>query len=313
MVLFIVLGIVVLITFFVMGFLFLMLDKEGQKTDEKAVPLTDLSQLKRDFSSSLLEPQIPKTVDEPNVVPAFTPQVSLPTQASKYVAGEDIYKKRARELEEELLNISKKAEGQSNEARQMIETLSQENESLKIQQANLTQVQQKLTELETQTDHLHTENSALQTQLDSSNTKVQALEVEMAAVKIQMGEEIAQARATVSQLNIEKESWEQAAKKGSQVDAVSQELEASKVQQAQLKQNFEDLEKTNQQLRELNGDLIKKVETLQYELVKARAQSTGLERIGFNYKNQLEDFFKKINEVQLTNEKLSEELKVRAS
>lgn len=41
-------------------------------------------------------------------------------------------------------------------------------------------------------------------------------------------------------------------------------------------------------------------------MIKARAQSSGLERISFNYKNQLEDFFKKVNAVQVTNDHLSQ-------
>ncbi len=35
------------------------------------------------------------------------------------------------------------------------------------------------------------------------------------------------------------------------------------------------------------------VSELNYKLIKARAQSSGLERVSFNYKNQLEDFLRK--------------------
>ena len=48
------------------------------------------------------------------------------------------------------------------------------------------------------------------------------------------------------------------------------------------------------------------LESLKYELIKARAQSSGLERVSFNYKNQLEDFFKKVNAAQVTNDHLSQ-------
>ena len=132
------------------------------------------------------------------------------------------------------------------------------------------------------------------------------LEQELATVKVQMGDQIAQANAMVSELNLQKESWVSAAKPDPQAERLNQELEALKQEQIQLKQNGEALEVTNQKLREINTHLTKEIDALQYELIKARAQSTGLERIGFNYKNQLEDFFKKINEVQLMNEKLSE-------
>jgi len=250
MALFILLGAVVVTAFFVVGFLFFILDKEGRNEEEqRAVPLTDLSQM------------IPPP---------------------KYSVTEDTYKKRTQELEEELLALAKKAKDELAQAHQTIEGLIHDNEALKIQQAALSQAQQKILEL--------------QTQLDSSTLKARSLEEEMAAVKTQMGEDLVRARAMVSELNLEK---------ASQVDTRSQELEVLRAEQARLKQNCEDLEKTEQKLREMNTDLTQKVDALQYELVKARAQSTGLERIGFNYKNQLEDFFKRINEVQLTNEKLS--------
>jgi len=45
---------------------------------------------------------------------------------------------------------------------------------------------------------------------------------------------------------------------------------------------------------------------MQYELVKARAQSSGLERISFNYKNQLEDFLNKVTLAQSTNDQLTQ-------
>jgi chromosome segregation ATPase len=48
------------------------------------------------------------------------------------------------------------------------------------------------------------------------------------------------------------------------------------------------------------------LESLKYELVKAKAQSSGLERVSFNYKNQLEEFFKKVNTAQVSNDHLSQ-------
>ena len=110
-------------------------------------------------------------------------------------------------LKKELRAISvKKAEGQSDEAKQMIETLTKENESLKSQQANLEQAQQKLTELQGEASGLKTENLSLQTKLEATTAQVRLLEEQMTAVKIQMGEEISRANATVSELNREKEA-----------------------------------------------------------------------------------------------------------
>jgi FtsZ-binding cell division protein ZapB len=106
MVLFIILGAVVLTAFIVLGVLSFLLSQEEQK--EKAVLVTDFSQLKEKLSSQK--------------------QFSLEDEA---------YKKRAQALENELLTFSKEADGRSNEAKQTIETLTKENESLKSKQSDL--------------------------------------------------------------------------------------------------------------------------------------------------------------------------------
>jgi chromosome segregation ATPase len=286
MILFIILGVVVLITFVVLGVLFFMLSKEGQnKKEEKAVPVVDLNQLKKELSSGLLTPQNPKVaVDELKIIPPFEPKVSIPTQETLVPAEDDAYKKRVQELENELKAISLKADSQSDEAKQLIESLTKENESLKSQQADLEKAKQGLIELEAEASGLKTDNQNLQTQLETTSAKVQLLEEQMAAIKIQMGEEIAQANAKVEALL--------SAPKPESDPELRQELEALKAEHAQLKQKYEELDKEHQKL--------------QYEMIKAKAQSSGLERISFNYKNQLEDFFKKINAMQVTNEHLSQ-------
>jgi hypothetical protein len=281
LVLFIILGVVVLITIVVLGVLFFMLGKEGQKKEEeKIVPLTDLEQLKKELSSGLLEPQKP-AVDDTGIVPLYESKVSLPMQEVRSPLEDETYKKRAKELEDELWAISHKATTQSDEAKQLIETLTKENEALKIQQANLEQAQQKLVELQGEASSLKIENV------------------------IQMGEEIAKANATVIELNREKEALLSAPHPEAD-GGLRQELEALKNEQIQLRQKYEDLDRTHQKLRELNTHLMEKNDLLQYEMIKARAQSSGLERVSFNYKNQLEDFLKKVNAAQVTNEQLSQ-------
>jgi chromosome segregation ATPase len=88
-------------------------------------------------------------------------------------------------------------------------------------------------------------------------------------------EEISRANATVSELNREKEEL----------------LSAPKPEPLKL---------------DPDEALRHELESLKYELIKAKAQTSGLERVSFNYKNQLEDFFKKVNEMQANNEQLSQ-------
>ena len=245
MVFFIILGAVVLITFIVLGILFYTLSKEGQKKDEdKAVPLTDLNQLKKELSSGLLEPQNPQVPkEESEIIPAFVPKVLLPVQEVQSSADEDSYKKRVQEIENELRTVKQKSEEQADVAREMILTLTKENQSLKNQQAEGEGVRQKLTELEAEVTILKAENVSLKIQLESTN-------------------------ATVTE----------APKPEPQKPESDEALLA-------LKQKCEDLE---------------------YALIKARAQSSGLERVSFNYKNQLEDFLKKVSAAQVTNDHLSQ-------
>lgn len=201
--------------------------------------------------------------------------------------------------------IEQKAQVQSDEARQMIETLTQENESLKNQKAELEEAQQKLTEIQREASKLNIENLNLESQLETTNAKVRLLEEQMTSVKLQMGEEIARANAAVTEINREKEIL-LSAPKPEPDKALSAEMDTLKSQHAELKQKYDDLERTYQKLRELNVHMAEKNDLLQYELVKARAQSSGLERVSFNYKNQLEDFFKKINTAQTSNDQLSQ-------
>jgi len=431
MILFIVLGIIVLMTFGVLGALFFMLAKEGQsKEEEKVVPLTDLAQIKKELSDQLFEPNENKVVEKDNeIIPVYETKIQEPVpEQPPQPSPEDIaYKKRAQQLEDELLAISKMANGQSDEARQLIVNLTKENESLKGEKAALEEAQQKLTALEQAAENLKTENVSLQFQLESTSAKVQLLEDQMTAVKLQMGEEISRANATVAEITREKESLlnvpkpepdealrqelqalkiehaqlqqkfddveknnqelkdlsshfgeeisranafaaqliqekevQAALPKPEPDEALRQELEALKIEheqlktlsshfgeeisranaivagmiqekealaalpkpesdeamrleletlkseQAPLKQKLDDLEKNNQELKALSEKLTEKSEALEYESIKAKAQSSGLERISFNYKNQLEDFFKKVNALQVTNDHLSQ-------
>lgn len=259
----------------VLGILFYLLSKEGQKIeDDKAVPLTDLSQLKSEFSAPSIEPQ--------QIIPRPLPE-------------DDIYKKRIQELEDELRSTKQRAEEQADATREMVITLSKENQSLKSRQADSEESSQKLTELEGEISKLKTENTDLQTQLGSVNAKVKLLEEEKTTLKTQMEEDVSKANAKVPLLEEEISRANAAlaeASKSQSDDALRRELESLKSEQTQLKQ--------------LNAQLTEKNEQLQYEMIKARAQSSGLARVSFNYKNQLEDFFMKINAVQVTNENLSQ-------
>jgi len=246
MLLYIILGAIVLITFVVLGVLFYTLSNEGKsKEDVKAVPVADFNQLKKEVSSGVIEPQMPKVPqNDSDIIPAFVPKASPVTSFGQSSFEDDSSKKRIEELEDELRAIKKESEEQADVTREMILTLTKENQTLKAQQAQGTDSQEKLTELETELANLKAEKVDLKTQLELAN-----------------------------------------AKKSEPDEALRHELESLKSQQIPLQQ---------------------KCEGLEYELVKARAQSSGLERVNFNYKNQVEDFLKKVDAMQVTNDQLSQ-------
>jgi chromosome segregation ATPase len=173
-------------------------------------------------------------------------------------------------VEDELRAVIQKADGRLNEAKQRIETLTKENESFKDQQAKLEQDQQKLVVgLQAQLELTNEKGRLLEEEISRANAKVHLLE-----------EEISRANATVSELNREKEEL----------------LSAPKPE----------LPKSEPPKPEPDEALRHELESLKYELIKAKAQTSGLERVSFNYKNQLEDFFKKVNAAQASNEQLSQ-------
>ncbi len=301
MAIFILLGVIVLITIVVLSVLFFMLGKEEKKTEE-AVPVTNLEEINKELSGKMFKQNDQKVIEKDSeIIPVFESNVELPLQPVQTPAQpsqeDEAYRKKAQELEEELLNISKKADNQSDEARQLIADLTKENESLKSQKVDLEVAQQKLAELQGESSLLKTENVSLQNELEGTNAKVRLLEEQMTAFKVQMGEEVSRAQETVAQLIREKEELLSAPKPEPQAQPIPdqqmlQELTTLKGEHAQLKERYDVLEKTREQL--------------EYDLIKARAQTSGLERISFNYKNQLEDFFKKINAVQVTNDHLAQ-------
>ncbi len=294
MLLLIILGVVVLLTFAVIGSLFFFLSREKTKLDDGAVPLTDLNQIKKEFSSGLLEPQTPKMtkLETDLAPPVYEPKVSIPTAApAPALSEDDRYKQRAQDLEDELKTITQKAEDQSHQAQGMIEDLTKENESLKIQQIKLEEAQRHLSQLQDEASQLKTDNAGLQSQLDLAHAQVKLLQEQMAAFQSQMQEEISRANAAVTQIKQEKEALLAAPKPDP--DGV-------------LRLEIEDLKAANQKLLAMVDALKEKNEALQYALIKSRAQSSGLERVSFNYKNQLEDFLKKVNALQQDQAQLSQ-------
>ncbi len=82
------------------------------------------------------------------------------------------------------------------------------------------------------------------------------------------------------------------------IEALTKDNESLKSQQADLQTQLESAHATAQSLlsapkADPDEALRHELESLKYELIKARAQSSGLEKVNLNYKNQLEELVKK--------------------
>lgn len=73
-----------------------------------------------------------------------------------------------------------------------------------------------------------------------------------------------------------------------------------------LNQEVDDLRRMVEKLKDLNKTQTTKSDMLQYELIKSRAQSTGFERIGLNYRKQLEDLMGQMQGVSQEYSQLSQ-------
>ncbi len=73
-----------------------------------------------------------------------------------------------------------------------------------------------------------------------------------------------------------------------------------------LTQEVDDLRRMVEKLKDLNKTQTAKSDMLQYELIKSRAQSTGFERIGLNYRKQLEDLMGQMQGVSQEYSQLSQ-------
>ncbi len=309
MMLFMVLGGVFLLAVFVIGFLFYLLSKESNQKKDDAVAITDLNELKK----SLIPPEATKIADPlevpVGVVAPTQDKQQFPDLSAEFMAKEEVYQKKVAELEGELQSIASKAQDQSKEALATIDQLKQENEQLKSErnakemaaQANLIQAQQTIESMQEQ-------QADLQARLDNSQAEVGKLQDEMLAIKNQVAQQIVQGKSESEQLAVENEGLKRS------IDAAiaeaaknfQDEINSLKEENQALKNVGQEMTIANQKLKEFNGQLTEKAETLQWELTKARAQTTSLERACENYKNQLQEFMDRSASNEENNTKLSE-------
>ncbi len=213
---------------------------------------------------------------------------------------------RVEELQGELKELSDRALGQAREAKSMLDTLSGENQQLKEELERLKTVQQQpvedghVKEIELKAGQLQQDNLVLRSQLDSSHVKLQELQQEMDSVKQSMTIEIKAITQDKERLAQEVETLKQSFVQDN--DASAAAMRAFDSERQVLVAANSDLQMTVNKLQDLNNSLTFKVEMLQTELIKLRAQASGLERVCGNYASQIEDISLKLDRYE-TNER----------
>lgn len=261
MILFYVLIGIVVVAGGVVGFLFILFNKESKKPlEQKIDPVTIISENQQATQTSFAELE---------------------------------YKKRVEELENELKEISDRGTMQASEAMQLIDKLTKENQELKKAHATATPPVDKTQELEQaqqQTDQLRQDNFLLGNQLQQAHAKVEQLEQEGLAIRARLEEDLKAARETVEIIKAEKEAIVLNRENSSQaLQALTRELEEAKNEVVQLQNEIGSLRQTNDQLRVSHDNLFNQAQMFQQELIRQRAQITGLERICENYRIQVEE------------------------
>jgi hypothetical protein len=246
MVMFLIMGLVILVSLIVIVGLFYFVQKDnGNSATSQIVPITDVSELKglttdaissqdktataSENSQETLEEVKSKLAKlEQGIVPAADSfEISSgerdPLEEDSLLSAESSRaNEKIRELESQVAMISQKAIEQADEAVKAIEHLLTENARLKMSQTAVTggfnDAQSTATLLE-----LKDKNALLENQLDLSSSKVGQLETQLSVIKKELGHQLLEANSTIARLKVESESQERISRET--LFKVNQELE----------------------------------------------------------------------------------------
>lgn len=243
----------------VVGFLFFLLNKEANKPAEQKVE--------------------PVTVMPEKLVVDNTPS----EEALEY-------KRRVEDLENELKDISDRGTAQASEAMTLIEKLTKENEDLKMEKLHSGGSSDELIEAQKQADQLRQDNFVLSNQLEQASGKVQELQQEAMVIRQKMEDDIKQSYEIIENLKAEKEAIIlNRESSGQSTQTLNRELEEIRAQSLEFQNEITNLRDANDKLKASNESMFNQTQMFQQELMRQRAQISGLERICENYRIQVEE------------------------
>jgi chromosome segregation ATPase len=220
MIMFLILGVVLISAIAVIGGLVFLMKKESEKGPDKAVvPITDISELKRQMTTEARPSAAGDELSEAKAKLAAL-EKDKPVEPAPALgeikfsriltdepqpAADAATAERVRELEAEVQAISEKAIRQAEDAVKVIEALTRENEALKGAQPSITagvpdgDVQKLILELKEK-------NNILENQMDLGSSKITQLETQLAVIRKEMGQQLIEANATIARLKAESET-----------------------------------------------------------------------------------------------------------
>lgn len=306
MALFYVLGAVVLIAVGVVGFLFYLLSKEsGREQDTKAVPIANPQEFLK-AESSLQEKEYKRRVEELEAELRSISEKGV-SQAQQAMTMVDQLTKENDELKAERFKQTQEKAQELISLQQQTEQLGRDNSELQVQlessQAKIASLQEEAAVIrKTMAEDLARaqENVEQLQQAKTGQITEQTLALEAAKSQIEVlrreFEELERANRELKEYNVAltvKCEAQQAAAavseaKSSESNDQALALDAAKNETETLRREMEEMESFNKELKETITALTQTNQALQDDVLKYRAQASGLERICENYQTQLQ-------------------------
>lgn len=350
--------IIIVLSFGIVGGLFILLKKESDHVgDDEAVPITDINEIKKEFgnltsdlsgeSASLgthsnqaaigdprifdkdgfnpkkelkgVEKEVHDAVVSHKIEPINTAQDTL--VSSKNSFDEQYYKDRISKLESDLKEMSGKTLGQVQEAMDTISDLRDENEQLRDELKTIADGKNENAsevvdgDLQKKMHELQKENEHLKSQLSEGSEKITWMQAQADVIKKELGSQLVQANKTIDRLENEAQSIKESFSGAGEVSLIddlkkkvielTEKLSKAEEEMKRLHAVIKRLEKSESEvnkkehdlsseeqlkgLLEMNSNLVERINRLQYEVTKNRAQISGLEKMCENYKKQLSE------------------------
>jgi len=301
--------------FFVIGIIFVLKGFRSDPEEHQAVPISDYEEIQEINEDILIKTESTKQSESYDETKAET-AIQLDENDQINVGNH----------EAELNSLKEESDNQAQDAQEKIDKLIKENQELKEVQKNLeglasknTQIQKEMDDKAGKTHELELSVSDLKKEreqiLQQGHLKVKEFEEKIQKIENDkekylndrnLLEKLRKENVELTaQINRDKNKITEfedqlgRCKGESEKDVVKakETIDSLNSQQTQMHEKQRELELNVKKMKKFNAHLIEKEKILQYELTKSRAQSIGLEKICEDFKIQIEDLSKPLEEI----------------